>query len=79
MKVKRHPIRAFIGGLLLGLGISILLVTYAKIAFGRPTFIILTLAVAVVSLLLALFVPARGPRDDAPPADPTPRPTPDPA
>ena len=68
MKVKRHPIRAFLGGLLLGLGISILLVTYAKIAFGRPTFIILTVAVAVVSLLLALFIPPRGQQVEGPTA-----------
>jgi hypothetical protein len=66
MKVKRHPIRALIGGLLLGLGVSIMLVSYAKIAFGRPTFIILTVAVAVVSLLLALFIPPRGQQVEEP-------------
>ena len=76
MKVKRHPIRAFIGGLVLGLGISVLLTTYAKVAFGRPNFVILPLVVAVVCLLLALFMPARGPRDTT--AQPAPAPAPAP-
>jgi hypothetical protein len=57
--VKRHPFRAFFGGLLLGLGVALLLVVYAKVALGRPVFWVLIGALAVVSTLLALFAPPR--------------------
>ena len=76
MKVKRRPIRGLIGGLILGLGISVLLVTYAKVAFGRPNFLILPIVVGVVCLLLALFMPARGPRDTTAKSAPAPAPAP---
>jgi hypothetical protein len=69
--VKRHPIRGFLGGVMLGLGVSLLLATYAKIVFGRPTFLILWGAIAVVSLLLCLFAPARGGGGAPPPAAPS--------
>ena len=57
--VKRHPFRAFFGGLLLGLGVATLLVVYAKVPFGKPVFFVLIGALAVVSTLLALFAPPR--------------------
>jgi hypothetical protein len=59
---NRHPVRGAFAGLLLGLGIAVLLVTYAKIAFGTLAVPLVILIGLVVGLLVGLFAPSRGPR-----------------
>jgi hypothetical protein len=56
---RRRPVLTTFGGLFLGLGIALLLFTYAKIAFGTMAFPLVILIGIVVGLLLGLFAPAR--------------------
>jgi len=59
---RRHPGRGIFAGLLLGLGLALLLFTYAKIAIGTLAFPLVILAGIVVGLLIGILAPARGGR-----------------
>ena len=59
---NRHPVRGAVAGLLLGLGIALLLFSYAKIAVGTLAVPLVVLIGLVVGLLVGLFAPSRGPR-----------------
>jgi hypothetical protein len=58
--MKRHPIRGFIFGLLLGLGVAMVLISYSIIPLGIATPWVVIAAGAIVGLLLGLFGPPRG-------------------
>ena len=57
--IRRHPIRGLIGGLLIGLGLSILLVIYGAAPLGSWTVIVLILLFAVIGTAAAWLLPAR--------------------
>jgi predicted lipid-binding transport protein (Tim44 family) len=59
-RIRRHPIKGLIGGLLLGLGAAIMLVIYRVIAFGTNTPVVVVVVGVVVGLALSLFAPPRG-------------------
>ena len=57
--VKRHPIRGFFAGLLLGLGVALLGVVTATIALGTiPPYICIVVGI-VVGVAWAMFGPTR--------------------
>jgi len=58
----RHPGRGLLAGLLFGLGLALLLFTYAKIAIGTLAFPLVILAGIVIGLLVGILAPARGGR-----------------
>jgi hypothetical protein len=72
--LKRHPIRGFVWGLVLGLGVALILVNFAVIALGTLTPWVITLAFAVLGVLWGLFAPAKTkgtpPMATAPPVTP---------
>jgi hypothetical protein len=57
--IRRHPLRGLFGGLLLGLGLSLILVMLAVPVFGQWTVIVFTLGLAVIGVILAYVLPAR--------------------
>jgi hypothetical protein len=57
--IRRHPIRGLIGGLLIGLGLSILLVIYGAAPLGSWTVIVIVLLFAVIGTAAAWLLPAR--------------------
>jgi hypothetical protein len=57
--IRRHPIRGLLGGVLIGLGLSILLVIYGAAPLGRWTVIVLVLLFAVIGTAAAWLLPAR--------------------
>ena len=63
MNRKRHPIRGFFAGLLVGLGAAIMLLIYGKLTTdsGWPALAI-TGGFAVIGVLVGLFGPTRGSR-----------------
>lgn len=59
-KVKRHPIRATLSGLLLGIGLALLLISFSVIALGTMTpFVVMGLC-TVLGLVLSFVVPPSG-------------------
>ncbi len=67
MTRDRHPIRGFFAGLLVGLGVVIMLVIYAKAAYTTPWPLLgIVGAFAVVGVLVGLFGPTRGKRAAGP-------------
>ena len=64
MNRKRHPIRGFFAGLLLGLGVSIMLLIYGKVTTeqGWPVLAVIG-AFCVLGVLVGLFGPTRGRRN----------------
>ena len=62
-KVKRHPIRGAIFGLLLGIGTAALLIMYAVIALGTLTPIFVIVAGIVVGILWGMFGPVKTTRE----------------
>ncbi len=57
--IRRHPIRGFFAGLLIGLGISILLVIYGLAPLGQATVLVVLLLCAVLGVAVAWFLPPR--------------------
>jgi hypothetical protein len=58
--VKRHPIRGFFWGLLMGVGVYLLLGGMKVIAFGELNMLLIILGAAVVlNVLWAMFGPAK--------------------
>lgn len=79
---KRHPIRGFLYGILLGLGLMLLVVGQGIAALGTyPPFIVLIVGI-VLGTLWGMFGPAKAPKgpppagatvvDDAPAPEPEP-------
>jgi len=60
MKTRRHPVLGFFAGLFLGIGIALLLFVFGIIPMTVMWLVILTLGVAVLGVVLAYVVPARG-------------------
>jgi len=60
---KRHPFRGFAAGVLLGLGVSIMLLIYGKVTTesGWPVLAV-TGGFAAIGVLVGLFGPTRGRR-----------------
>jgi uncharacterized membrane protein SpoIIM required for sporulation len=56
---KRHPIRGFFGGLIFGLGVSILLITTAVLLFGKLTPLIVLVAGIALGLVVGIVGPTR--------------------
>jgi hypothetical protein len=52
-----HLILGILGGLFLGIGLSVLLISYSKVFFGRLTPDFVVIATLVVGLLIGLFAP----------------------
>ena len=71
-KVKRHPIRGGIWGLIAGLGVAIALIGQAIIAAGTLTPWIITAAGLVVGVLWGMFGPAKKPKQPNTEATPPP-------
>lgn len=59
MTLRRHPIRGFLGGLFIGLGLGILVVIYGAAPLGAATIVVLPLLFAAVGLAAAWVLPAR--------------------
>ena len=57
--MKRHPIRGFLFGLLLGLGVALVLISLSVIPLGVATPWVAIAAGAIVGLLLGLGGPPR--------------------
>ena len=57
--IRRHPLRGLLGGLLIGIGLSILLVIYGAAPLGAWTVIALILLFAVIGVAAAWLLPAR--------------------
>lgn len=57
--IRRHPIRGFFGGLLIGLGLSILLVIYGVAPLGQATVLVVLLVFAALGVAAAWFLPPR--------------------
>lgn len=62
-EVKRRPIRGALWGLLLGIGVTALLIMYSVIAVGTLTPWVVLLAFIVLGVLWGLFGPAKRTRD----------------
>jgi hypothetical protein len=56
---RHHPVRGFVGGLLIGLGVALLLFLYGKIAFGTLTPYVIILAGVLLGLVWTYLAPAR--------------------
>ena len=64
LRVKRHPIRGLLGGLLLGIGLALLVLVYAKAPFGIATPYVCLGAGIVAGLAMGLSGPVRRPGAD---------------
>lgn len=64
--LHRRPIRGFIWGLVLGLGVTGLLMVFSIIELSIPNLIIYTAVVAVLGVLWGLFAPPKKPKGPAP-------------
>ena len=58
-KVKRHPIRSAVFGLIGGIGAALLLVLYGKITLGTIWPIVVLIAVTVLGALWGMYGPRR--------------------
>jgi len=69
-RLKRHPIRTGIGGLLGGIGVALMLVLYGKLTLGTAGPIIIIAVVTVAGVAWAFVAPPRQRRRPAPPPPP---------
>lgn len=67
MKVRRHPILGFFAGIFLGLGIAVTLFVFGVIPMTAVWLGALALGFAVLGIVGAYAVPARGRSAAAPP------------
>lgn len=56
---KRHPIRGFFGGLLAGLGLAFLLISFSVVALGTLTPVLIIVVFIVIGVVVGLAAPAR--------------------
>jgi hypothetical protein len=56
---RRHPFRGFFGGLLFGLGLALLMLSYAVVPFGGATPWVVIGVFTVLGLAWGLFGPRR--------------------
>lgn len=72
--LRRHPIRGFFWGLLMGLGITVALIITNTIALGTITPILVVVFTVLFGIVWGLFAPPRKAKGDAPvvlePVDP---------
>lgn len=59
MTARRHPVRGFFAGLLLGIGLAMLLFVFGVIAMTATWFGILALGFAILGVVLAYAIPIR--------------------
>ncbi|MFA9564876.1 MAG: hypothetical protein ACERLM_09250 [Acidimicrobiales bacterium] len=59
-RIQRRPILGFFSGLILGLGVAVLLFSYAKIALGTLTPFVIIGVGALLGVLWSVVGPARG-------------------
>lgn len=57
--IRRHPIRGLLGGLLVGIGLSLLLVIYGTAPLGAATVLVVVLLFAAIGTAAAWFLPTR--------------------
>ncbi|MEP7081997.1 MAG: hypothetical protein ABI841_03360 [Chloroflexota bacterium] len=57
--IRRHPLRGLLGGVLIGIGLSLLLVIYGAAPLGGWTVIALILLFGVIGVAAAWLLPAR--------------------
>jgi hypothetical protein len=62
---RRHPIQGFLGGLLVGIAVSMLLFLYGKIAFGTLTPYLIVLVGVVLGVVWVYVAPTRRRRSRA--------------
>jgi putative flippase GtrA len=65
MTAKRHPVRGFFAGLLLGLGIALLLFVLGVLPMTLAGLGVITAIGIVVGIVLAYVAPVRGGGSDA--------------
>lgn len=70
MVLKRHPIRGFIWGILMGAGVTLLLMVFSVIPLSIPSLITYTVVGAVVGALWGSFAPPKKPKGAASAAPP---------
>jgi predicted membrane-bound spermidine synthase len=59
-RLGRHPVRGFLGGLLVGIGAVILLALFGEAAFSAWwPFAVIVAGCVVLGVLVGLFAPAR--------------------
>jgi hypothetical protein len=63
---KRHPIRGFFAGLLLGLSVAQMLIAFRVVALGTVTPIIVVVVLTIFGVLWALYGPARARKGSTP-------------
>lgn len=75
-QVTRHPLRGAAAGLIAGIGVAVLLISFSVIAFGTRAPIVVIVAGGVLGIAMGLLPPPLGRKPgDAPPpyvAAPTP-------
>lgn len=59
-RVVRHPFRGGLAGLLLGIGLALLGVSFSLFALGTLVPILVIVAWVVIGVLVGTLVPARG-------------------
>jgi multisubunit Na+/H+ antiporter MnhB subunit len=86
MKVKRHPIGGALGGLILGVGATLLMLVYGMAPFGVATLWVPIVLLFVLSIVWSLFGPTKHKSalasyqsNNAPPAEAPPEPPAEPA
>lgn len=67
-KLKRHPIRGALWGLMMGLGVALILINFAVIALGTWMPWIVVGVFIVLGVLWGLFAPAKKPKAEPAPA-----------
>lgn len=60
--MRRHPIRGLLGGLLLGVGLSLILVMLGVAPFGTLTVVVIVSLFTLAGIGLAWVLPARAVR-----------------
>lgn len=65
---ERHPVRGFLWGLLMGLGLAIVAVVTTLVSLSLVTVVVLVVVGAVVGVVWGLYGPAKPPKGRAPDA-----------
>jgi uncharacterized membrane protein YedE/YeeE len=57
--VKRHPVKAIVGGLLFGLGLALLLINFKVIALGTTVPYVVFVIGVIIGVVVGFFAPPR--------------------